>query len=300
MRIHLIGVPLDLGGARRGCDMGPSALKLAGIGDRLESLGHTLLETDIPVTTRGQLDVGPPNARYLSEIQRINEATAAHVALACKQGDFPLILGGDHSVAIGSIAGVSSACRQTGKKVGVIWVDAHADMNVPETTPSGNIHGMPLAVNLGMGAPELCRIGGDFAKVEAANVALIGIRSLDRQEAQIVKESGVHAYTMADIDRQGIAPIMDRVLNTLRQQVDVVHLSFDLDSLDPSHAPGVGTPVEGGLSYREAHLIMEMMAESGLLGSLDVVELNPVLDQKNQTGLLAAELVASAFGKRIL
>lgn len=280
--------------------MGPSALKLAGMVDRLQALGHEVEATDLMVTGRDQLQVGDPNARYLSEIQRINEITAGEVALTFKQGHFPLVLGGDHSVAIGSIAGVTSACRRMGRRVGVIWVDAHADMNLPETSPSGNIHGMPLAVNLGMGAPELCRIGGECPKVDAEHVYLIGIRCLDPQEQQIVRDSGVHAYTMSHIDRLGIARVMDEVLDRLKGQVDVIHLSFDLDGLDPSVAPGVGTPVEGGLSYREAHLMMEMIAESGLLGSMDVVELNPVRDVRNQTGQLAAELVASAFGKRIL
>jgi arginase len=280
--------------------MGPSALRLAGLKERLIKIGHEVSDADIPVGMPEHLAVEDSAAKFLPEILRVSELTAAEVAQTVLADQFPLIIGGDHSVAIGSIAGLAFAYKQLGKRLGVIWVDAHADMNSPDSTPSGNIHGMPLAVNLGVGASELCAVGGDFQKLQAQNVALIGIRDLDSQEQRIVRESGVRAYTMTDVDRYGMASIMDKVLETMKRQVDVIHLSFDLDGLDPSVAPGVGTPVAGGLTYREAHLLMEMTADTGMLGSMDVVEDNPVLDIRNQSAIVAAELVESAFGKRIL
>jgi arginase len=280
--------------------MGPSALRLAGIRDRLTKIGHEVSDADIAVGIPELLHEASQSAKFLHEIVRVSADTAAEVSKAVLAGHFPLIIGGDHSVAIGSIAGLASAYKQQGKRLGVIWVDAHADMNTPDSTPSGNIHGMPLAVNLGVGAPELCAVGGEFQKLQPQNVALIGIRDLDKQEQRIVRESGVHAYTMTDIDRYGMATIMDKVLETMRRQVDVIHLSFDLDGLDPSVAPGVGTPVEGGLTYREAHLLMEMVADTGMLCSMDVVEDNPVLDVCNKTAQIAVEMIESGFGKRIL
>jgi arginase len=280
--------------------MGPSALRLAGLKERLTTIGHEVTEADIPVGIPEHLKVEDSSAKFLHEIVRVSQLTADEVTRTVLADQFPLIIGGDHSVAIGSIAGLAAAYKQQGKRLGVIWVDAHADMNTPDSTPSGNIHGMPLAVNLGVGAPELCAVGGDFQKLQPQNVALIGIRDLDQTEQRIVRESGVHAYTMTDVDRYGMASIMDKVLETMKRQVDVIHLSFDLDGLDPSVAPGVGTPVAGGLTYREAHLLMEMTSDTGLLGSMDVVEDNPVLDVRNQSAIVAAELVESAFGKRIL
>jgi len=280
--------------------MGPSALRLAGISERLVRIGQEVSEVDIPVGMPEHLTVADSSAKFLHEIVRVSQATCDEVKKTVLAGHFPLIIGGDHSVAIGSIAGLAAAYKEQGKRLGVIWVDAHADMNTPSSTPSGNIHGMPLAVNLGVGAAELCAVGGEFQKLQPQNVALIGIRDLDLDEQRIVRNSGVHAYTMSDIDRYGIASIMDKVLETMRRQVDVIHVSFDLDGLDPSVAPGVGTPVEGGLTYREAHLLMEMVADTELLRSMDVVEDNPVLDVRNKSALVAVELVESAFGKRIL
>lgn len=299
-QVKIIGVPLDLGAGRRGCDMGPSALRLAGLRERLEKLGYDVTDGDVHVGFRESLQSPVANAKYLPEIVRVCEATATEVENAVLAGHKPLIIGGDHSVAIGSIAGLSAAYRKQGKRLGVIWVDAHADMNTPNSTPSGNIHGMPLAVNLGNGDPELCRVGGDFVKLDPDNVALIGIRDLDKNERLIVKESGVHAYTMHDVDRMRMAHVMTEVLEHMKRKVDVLHVSFDLDGLDPSVAPGVGTPVAGGLTYREAHLLMEMVAESGLFGSMDLVEDNPVLDTCNRTAHVAVELVASGFGSTIL
>ncbi|MBC7541260.1 MAG: arginase [Candidatus Sericytochromatia bacterium] len=298
--VRIIGVPLDLGAGRRGCDMGPSALRIAGIKQRLQAIGHTVSDADIPVGIPEHLAEQQSSAKYLSEIVRVTQATADEVEETILAGQFPLIIGGDHSVAIGTIAGLAKAYRTQGKKLGVIWVDAHADMNTPGSSPSGNIHGMPLAVNLGIGSPELCSISGDFQKLDPKNVALIGIRNLDIAEQRIVRESGVHAFTMGDIDRIGMAAIMDKVLGFMKEQVDVIHISFDLDGLDPFIAPGVGTPVEGGLTYREAHLLMEMVAASGMMCSMEVVEDNPVLDIRNQTANLAAELIESGFGKVIL
>jgi arginase len=280
--------------------MGPSALRLAGISERLVRIGQEVSEVDIPVGMPEHLTVADSSAKFLHEIVRVSQATCDEVKKTVLAGHFPLIIGGDHSVAIGSIAGLAAAYKEQGKRLGVIWVDAHADMNTPSSTPSGNIHGMPLAVNLGVGAAELCAVGGEFQKLQPQNVALIGIRDLDLDEQRIVRNSGVHAYTMSDIDRYGIASIMDKVLETMRRQVDVIHVSFDLDGLDPSVAPGVGTPVEGGLTYREAHLLMEMVADTELLRSMDVVEDNPVLDVRNKSAQVAVELVESAFGKRIL
>lgn len=280
--------------------MGPSALRLAGVKERLVRIGLEVSDADVAVGIPELLQEESRSAKFLKEIVRVCTDTANEVRQAVLADQFPLIFGGDHSVAIGSIAGLAAAYKEQDKRLGVIWVDAHADMNTPDSTPSGNVHGMPLAVNLGVGAPELCAVGGDFQKLQPQNVALIGIRDLDQEEQRIVRESGVHAYTMTDIDRWGMAAIMDKVLETMRRQVDVIHLSFDLDGLDPTVAPGVGTPVAGGLTYREAHLVMEMTADTGLLGSMDVVEDNPVLDVRNQSAIVAAELIESAFGKRIL
>ena len=298
--VKIISVPRDRGAGRRGCDMGPSALRLAGLKERLIGLGYDVSDVDVPVGSREALIPAQANAKFLPEILRVCEATATEVATAVLAEQHPIVLGGDHSVAIGSIAGLAKAYRQLGKRFGVIWVDAHADMNTPDSSPSGNVHGMPLAVNLGNGAPELCAVAGNFAKLDPDHVALVGIRDLDKKEKALVRQSGVHAYTMSDIDRIRMAAVMDEILAHMRGRVDVLHVSFDLDGLDPSLAPGVGTPVGGGLNYREAHLMMEMVAESGMLGSMDIVEDNPVLDVRNQTAKVAVELVTSGFGKRIL
>lgn len=300
MKIRLIGVPMDLGAGRRGVDMGPSAIRIAGVAERLRALGHDLHDDgDLVVKGPEQQRVRSEKLRYLPEIVRACTILASRVAKIAHEGEFPLALGGDHAIAIGTIAGMAVAARAAHRSVGVLWIDAHGDMNTDATTPSGNIHGMPLAASLGIGARELTSIGGPFAKVAPRNVALIATRDLDDGERANIKRLGVKAYTMEDIDRQGMAVVIGKALRHLRQ-ADRLHVSFDLDAVDPSVAPGVGTPVKGGLNYREAHLIMEAVAESGRMSSLEVVENNPILDTRNQSAEFAVEMVLSAFGKRIL
>lgn len=299
--IHLIGVPMDLGSGRRGVDMGPSAIRIAGLADRLTELGNRVIdEGDLPTKNAEELKVGRVRARYLTEITRANRALAAKVEQVMAKRHFPLVLGGDHSIAVGTISGIASWARHKRQKVGVLWVDAHSDINTPTTSPSGNIHGMPLAALLGLGPRELGSIGGAFRKVEAANVALLGIRSVDEGERRHLKRLGVHVYTMADIDRDGIHTVMREAIGNIARDTQFVHVSFDLDSVDPSLAPGVGTPVKGGLDYREAHLVMESLAEAGVMTSLELVEVNPILDDRNRSAEFAVELVQSAFGKKIL
>ena len=238
--------------------------------------------------------------RYLPAITRAVTIMAQKTESILYDGGFPLAIGGDHSMAIGTIAGVALHCRRVHKRLGVIWIDAHSDINTPETSPSGNIHGMPLAVTLGMGPLELTRVGGEFPKVSPQNVALIGLRDLDEGEKQAIKRLQIQSYTMTDIDKSGAHAVITAALADLHTKVDHLHVSFDLDSVDPSVAPGVGTPVAGGLTYREAHLIMEEIADSGFMHSLDIVEINPILDNRNQTAEFAAEIIASCMGKRIL
>lgn len=300
MKIRLVGVPMDLGAGRRGVDMGPSAIRIAGVAERLRGLGYDLQDDgDLVVKGPEQQRVRSEKLRYLPEIVRTCTLLSSRVARIVDDGEFPLVLGGDHSVAIGTIAGLAVAARTAHRSLGVLWIDAHGDMNTDATTPSGNIHGMPLAVSLGFGARELTSIGGPFAKIAPRNVALVATRDLDDGERANIKRLGVKAYTMEDIDRQGMAVVVGKALRHLRQ-ADRLHVSFDLDAVDPSVAPGVGTPVKGGLNYREAHLLMEAVAESGRLSSLEVVENNPILDTRNQSAEFAVEMILSAFGKRIL
>ncbi|HEX9427073.1 MAG TPA: arginase [Candidatus Polarisedimenticolia bacterium] len=299
-RVDLIGMPLDLGAGRRGVDMGPSAFRLTGLSKRIEALG-------LPVVDRGDVDVpipegrspGDPRKRYITEIAAACASLADLTAESVAGGRVPISLGGDHSLAAGSIAGVARSLKRRGARLGVVWVDAHADMNTPETSPSGNVHGMPLAACLGHGPDELVALGGG-ASVRPENVILIGIRNLDDREKSLVKQSGVRAYTMSDIDRRGVAPILEEALGAIAPGVGGIHLSLDLDGLDPEVAPGVGTPVRGGLSYREAHLLAEMVADTALLVGIDVAELNPILDLRNQSAEIGAELILSALGQRIL
>ena len=301
MTIRIIGVPMDLGSGRRGVDMGPSALRIAGLAEKLRALGQSVVdEGDIPVKTPEQQRVKDEKLRYLPEIARATTVLSTRVDRILDNGDFPLILGGDHSIAIGTIAGMSAFCRKRKKKFCVLWIDAHGDMNTPETSPSGNVHGMPLAVCVGLGPLELTSIGGQFVKVEPKNVVLLGIRELDSAEKAKIKEIGVNVFTMEDIDKYGIHRVMTRVLQRITKAADFLHVSLDLDAMDPSIAPGVGTPVKGGLDYRESHLIMETLAESGRMNSLEVVEVNPILDNRNQSAEFAVELVQSAFGKKIM
>jgi arginase len=299
--VHVIGVPMDLGSGRRGVDMGPSAIRIAGLHQRLAGLGHTVIdEGDVAIHNMEELRVGNLHARYITEIARANRALAAAVQRVIRRGHFPLVLGGDHSIAVGTVSGIAAWGRTRGKKLGLLWVDAHSDINTPGTSPSGNVHGMPLAALLGLGPSTLTGIGGRFRKVMPENVALVGIRSVDEGERTHLRRLGVHVYTMADIDRHGIHIVMEKAIENVTHQTGLVHVSFDLDSVDPSLAPGVGTPVKGGLDYREAHLVMESLADAGVMSSLELVEVNPILDDRNRSAEFAVELVESAFGKKIL
>jgi len=301
MIIDVLGVPMDLGSGRRGVDMGPSAIRIAGVDDRLRDLGHKVVDNgDLVIKNMEELKVGDERARYLAEIARVSNHLARKVETIVERGHFPLVLGGDHSIAVGTVSGIAAACQRQGKKLGLLWIDAHGDINTPETSPSGNIHGMPLATVLGFGVRELTDVGGVFPKVRAENVSLVGIRSLDTGEKTRLKENGLQVNTMSDIDRHGVHRVMKKALARVTDGTDYVHVSFDLDAVDPLVAPGVGTPVKGGLSYREAHLIMELIADAGVMTSLEIVEVNPILDQGNASAIFAVELVQSAFGKKIL
>lgn len=299
--VALVGFPMDLGSGRRGVDMGPSAVRIAGIADRLRELGYGVIDRgDIAIHTQEVQDIYNPRLKYLPEIARACRLLSEVTFQLLTEGHIPIALGGDHSMSIGSVAGIARWCRNYGRRLGVLWIDAHGDLNTPETTPSGNIHGMPLAVILGYGAPELTMLAGFSPMVELANVVLLGVRSLDPGERELIQATGLRVYTMQDIDRRGMYRVALEALEYLQQRADHLHISFDVDVLDPSIAPGVGTPVPGGLSYREAHLLMETIAEAGAIHSLDVVEVNPVLDNRNRSATVAAEMVASLMGKRIL
>ena len=299
--VHIIGVPLDLGSGRRGVDMGPSALRIAGLGERVGALGYRVvdkgnIETPV-VETKAH---GDTNKRYIEEISQVCEglyrtALASHVA-----GALPIVLGGDHSVGAGSVAATAGWAAQHQSRIGLLWIDAHADMNTPVTTLTGNVHGMPLAAILGSEPAELAAIGPPSPKVDPRHSVLLALRDVDAQEKESVREAGVHVFTMKDIDRDGLAHVASRALAATGRGTAGLHVSFDLDACDPSIAPGVGTPVRGGLSYREAHMIMELVAETGHLRSLDVVEANPILDTRNVTAQLGVELVLSALGKTII
>ena len=292
--VALIGAGLDLGAGRRGVDMGPSAIRYAGLQERIEQLGRGCVDWgDVDAGLPEATEIGDPRARYLESIKRSCARVAALVADACGSGHLPLVLGGDHSVAMGTLGGLANA-RGPGA---VLWVDAHGDLNRPETSPTGNVHGMPLAAAFG--------VAGDTFKTDAwpspslERAALVGVRSLDEGERALIRELDIRVFTMSDIDRTGIEPVMREALAFL-EGAAFLHVSLDLDAVDPTFAPGVGTPVPGGLSYREAHLAAELVSESGLLDSLELVEVNPVLDRENETAKLAVELAASALGARIL
>jgi arginase len=299
--IHLIGVPLDLGGGRRGVDMGPSAVRIAGIAERLTALGHHVQDRgDIATPTPETREAGDPKKRYVHDIAEVCEALYAHVLDSHSVGAFPIVIGGDHSLGAGSVAASATHAKRQGRPLGLIWVDAHADMNTPATTLSGNVHGMPLAALLGEDPRELALIGGYEPKVAAAHTVLVGLRNLDDREKEEVRASGVHVFTMKDIDRQGAATVIEQAIAIAGQATAGIHVSFDLDVCDPTIAPGVGTPVRGGLNYREAHMAMEILADARTVIALDLVEVNPVLDHQNMTAVLAAELAASALGLKIL
>jgi arginase len=301
MNVHLIGVPMDLGSGRRGVDMGPSAIRIAGINECLRELGNKVIdEGDVDIKNVEELHVGDVKARYLKEITRALKLLSKKVEKVMVSRGFPLILGGDHSIAVGSISGIASYCKRKRKKLGLLWIDAHGDLNTPATSPSGNVHGMPLASVLGIGPRDLTGIGGAFNKVDPVNVALVGLRSLDEGEKKRIAQIGINVHTMTDIDRQGIHRVMKKALAKITHGTDFVHVSLDLDAVDPTVASGVGTPVKGGLDYREAHLIMELISEAKVMTSLEVVEVNPILDARNASAEFAVELVQSAFGKKIL
>jgi arginase len=299
--VNIIGFPMDLGADRRGVDMGPSALRIAGLKEKLEKLGYKIIDSgDIFIQIMEKQKISNPKLKYLNEILKTSRTLAGKIEKVLENGHFPLCLGGDHSMAIGTIAGITSYCKKHRLKLGVIWVDAHSDMNTDETSPSGNIHGMPLAALLGIGHEKLVNFYGFAPKLKPENCALIGIRSVDELERINIKKLNLPVYTMTDIDKLGIHRIIVKVLRQFREKVDHIHVSFDLDSVDPAIAPGVGTPVPGGLSYREAHLLMESIAECGCMSSLEITEVNPILDDKNKSALFATDLIASSMGQRIL
>jgi arginase len=299
--VRIIGVPMDLGTDRRGVDMGPSALRVAGLNARLRSLGCSVEDVgNIAVRVPEEMPFGEKRARYLEEIAETCKELAQVVQQAVDDGCRPLVLGGDHSLAIGSHAGVAASFRRRREKIGCLWLDAHGDMNTPETTPSGNVHGMPLAAILGFGPPALTRILGFAPKVAPEHCALVGIREIDGKERKLVRRSGVRVFTMREIDERGLRAVMEEALARLSEGTAGFVASLDLDFVDPQNAPGVGTPVPGGVTYREAHLAMEMIADSGKMAALEVVEVNPVIDARNRTAQLGVELALSALGKRIL
>ncbi|MCA8914124.1 MAG: arginase [Planctomycetes bacterium] len=314
--VHILGVPMDHGAGRRGVGMGPSAIRIAGLQEKLKALSLSFVDhgdviiRDVERAQQLQYQV-EGKANHLPMIVRACDAVHEHVKRIVKKDAFPLIIGGDHSIAIGTIAGLMAAYKEEEAEIrktqpkteitlGLIWIDAHGDLNTPMTSPSGNVHGMPVATALGQGPDVLTKIGGVCPKVFPNDVVLVGLRDLDRQEKQAILDSGVHAFTMKDIDERGMAAIMRDAINLATRNTDYLHVSFDIDSVDPRVAPGTGTTVFGGLTYREAHLAMEMIAESDALTSLELAEVNPILDVHNQTGQLAVDLIASALGKTIL
>lgn len=300
-QIRLIGVPLDLGAGRRGVDMGPSALRIAGLQERLERLGYRVTDAgDQAVPIPESADPGDPHAHYLPQIAEVAEALSLRVAEALREGAIPLVLGGDHSLSIGTIAGAAQWARESETDVGLLWFDAHSDMNTPETSPSGNIHGMPLAASLGYGPPELTEIGGFSPKVRWDRTVVIGTRAVDRSERPLVRESGIRAFTMREIDEDGIVPVLEEALAIVTEGTAGFLVSWDMDVVDPNFAPGVGTPVKGGVDYREGHLALEIVSDTDGMIGMDLVETNPILDERNRTGRLGMELILSAFGKSIL
>jgi arginase len=301
-RIRIIGVPLDMGASRRGVDMGPSAVRVAGLEARLEALGHEVTDGgNIRVEIAETQAAGSEKAHYLEQIAETCKRTAEAVVKTMEEGMMPLVLGGDHSLAAGSASGAAEFYRRRGEKIGVIWFDAHADFNTPDSSLSGNVHGMPLAALLGLGPDGLTKIFGYAPKIAAANTALIGVRDIDAGERENIRRAGLTAvYTMRDIDERGMRAVMEEALSVAGRGTAGYHVSLDMDWIDPEDAPGVGTPVRGGATYREAHLAMEILADHGQMRSFEIVEVNPVIDEHNRTADLAVELACSAFGKKIL
>ena len=300
-RVTLIGVPLDLGAGRRGVDMGPSAFRVAEVDAKVGELGHAVEDRgDLKVKIRETQGPGDPRLKYLKEIVEVCETLREHVETAIGAGQTPVVLGGDHSVAMGTIAGLARHYHRRKEKLGLVWFDAHADANTAETSPSGNIHGMPLAAVLGLGAPSLVNLAGFSPMVDGSRAALVGIRDVDAGERANVRASGIGAFTMRDIDERGMRSVMEEAIRRAGSGTAGIHVSFDMDGMDPDYAPGVGTPSPGGLSYREAHLAMEMLADTGRVVSAEFVEANPILDHRNGTAALGVDLLCSLLGKKIL
>lgn len=298
-QVRIFGVPMDLGQNRRGVDMGPSAIRYAQLGEKLQALGYTANDEGNIVVSQAEETpedyiIGNINAHFLPEVTQVCQSTYDAIMDCWQDNEFGLFIGGDHSISIGTISAVAQR-----KNIGVLWVDAHTDMNTPETSPSGNIHGMSVAVLLGKGSPSLVNIGGESATLQSEQMAMIGVRDVDMDEAIRVRDSGITVHTMRHVDEKGIVAIAEKVLAQFADR-DYIHVSFDLDSCDPRHVPGVGTPVMGGLTYREAHLLMELLADSGKVCSMDVVECNPILDNRNATAEIAVEMILSILGKNIL
>jgi arginase len=301
-KVTFIGVPLDLGAGRRGVDMGPSALRGAEIHARIRELGYDVADHgDMEVSIAETRDPGDPKLKYLKEIRQTCAALRDVVAGVLGEGRMPIVLGGDHSIAMGTIAGASQFHRERNKaKIGLVWFDAHGDMNTPDTSPTGNIHGMPLAVALGLGEKSLTDLAGERPMVEGARAAVVGLRDVDTAERSNIKETGIGAFTMRDIDERGMRTVMEEAIKRATTGTAGIHVSFDIDGIDPDFAPGVGTPSPGGISYREAHLAMEMLADTGLVMSAEIVEVNPILDHRNNTAKLGVGLLTSLLGKKIL
>ena len=300
-KIRIIGVPMDLGASRRGVDMGPSALRVAGLQARIKQLGCQVEDIgNISVKQPEEMSYGEKRAKYLAEIADACKDLSGIVEKSLDESMTPVVLGGDHSIAAGTLSGVAAHYKKKEKRVGLVWLDAHGDINTPDSSPSGNVHGMPLAATMGYGATELVELQGFKPKVEPQNISLVGIRDLDSAEKKLAKKSGVHVYTMRDIDERGMREVMSDALRHAMDDTDGISVSLDMDFVDPVDAPGVGTPVRGGATYREAHLAMEMIADTEAMVSLEIVEINPVIDEHNRTALLGVELVLSALGKKIL
>jgi arginase len=299
--INIIGVPLDLGAGRRGVDMGPSALRVADLNKRLATLGYTVEDGgDIPVRIAETQHFGSQNSKFLREITEVCECLAQYVEQTLIRNVVPIVLGGDHSIAMGTLGGLAKHFKKSSQDLGLIWFDAHADFNTPDSSPSGNVHGMPLAAVVGVGPNELTHICDLYPKVKPQNAVLVGVRDVDSTEKELLTSSGVRVFTMRDIDERGMQSVMQEAINISTRQTAGLAVSWDMDFLDPTFAPGVGTPVKGGASYRESHLAMEMIADTNKLLSLELVEVNPILDQMNATATLGVELILSALGKKIL
>jgi arginase len=300
-KISIVGVPMDLGVDRRGVDMGPSALRYADLNERLQALGHEVHDMgDLDVIIPETRHFGDPKAKYLKEIADACTQLANLVLQIRQEGRTPLVLGGDHSIAVGTVSGVSECFRRSGTKIGLIWFDAHADFNTPEISPSGNVHGMPMAAIMGYGPVELTHIFGFSPKILPEHAVQIGIREVDPQERELVKKSGIRVFTMKEIDRRGIGAVMDEAVSIVGRNTDGFAVTLDADFLDPYESPGVATPVRGGADYREAHLAMEIIADTKKMVSFEITEINPILDVHNKTAHFGMELILSAFGKQIL